>query len=217
MTAITKPEKSSTVLVVNDIQASRSHLERLVTEVDYHCLQVSSGMAALQCIDAQRADLVILDLLMPDVDDFEITRQIRKRVTDKLLPVIMVSSLEGDEHFIHAMSVGAADHLAKPVKPVKPAIFRAKLHHCQRVLGLQAKTAMLTQQQKAINEYIADPIVTIDSNANVFELNLTVRCRFITRLQNSELQFTWFVAPGELQGQSATGTVLPHFQSSPGM
>lgn len=175
MNAITKPEKSLTVLVVDDIQASRSHLARLVTEIGYHCLQVSSGMAALQCIDAQQADLVLLDLLMPDIDGFEITRQIRKRVTGKWLPVIVVSSLEGDEHFIHAMSVGAADYLAKPVKP---AILRAKLHHYQRVLGLQAKTAMLIQRQKAINEYIADPIITIDSNANVFELNLAARRLF---------------------------------------
>ena len=175
MNAITKPEKSLTVLVVDDIQASRSHLARLVTEIGYHCLQVSSGTAALQCIDAQQADLVLLDLLMPDIDGFEITRQIRKRVTGKWLPVIVMSSLEGDEHFIHAMSVGAADYL---VKPVKPAILRAKLYHYQRVLGLQARTAMLIQRQKAINEYIADPIITIDSNAKVFELNLAARRLF---------------------------------------
>jgi signal transduction histidine kinase len=175
MNTITKPEKSLTVLVVDDIQASRSHLASLVTDIGYHCLQVSSGMAALQCIDTQQADLVLLDLLMPDIDGFEITRQIRKRVTGKWLPVIVVSSLEGDEHFIHAMSVGAADYL---VKPVKPAILRAKLHHYQRVLGLQAKTAMLVQRQKAINEYIADPIITIDSNARVFELNLAARRLF---------------------------------------
>jgi signal transduction histidine kinase len=175
MNAVTKTQKSLTVLVVDDIQASRSHLARLVSEIGYRCLQVSSGMAALQCIDAQQADLVLLDLLMPDIDGFEITRQIRKRVTGKWLPVIVVSSLEGDEHFIHAMSVGAADYL---VKPVKPAILRAKLHHYQRVLGLQAKTAMLIQRQKAINEYIADPIITIDSSAKVFELNLAARRLF---------------------------------------
>ncbi len=105
--AIAKPEKYLTVLVVDDIEASRSYLAHLVTEMGYHCLQVSSGTEALQCIDAQQADLVLLDLLMPDMEGFEITRQIRKRVTGKWLPVIVVSSLEGDEHFIHAMSVGA--------------------------------------------------------------------------------------------------------------
>ncbi len=175
MNVMTMPEKFLTVLVVDDMETSRSHLVNLVTESGHHCLQVASGMEALQLIDAQQADLVFLDLLMPGIDGFEITRQIRKRVTAKWLPVIVVSSLEGDEHFIHAMSVGAADYM---VKPVKPAILRAKLQHYQRVLGLQAKTTMLMQQQKAINEYMADPIITIDSDGEVFELNLAARRLF---------------------------------------
>lgn len=175
LNSTTRPEKFLTVLVVDDIQASRDQLVKLVTEIGHDCLQAENGSQALQCIDTQQPDLVLLDLLMPDVDGFEITRQLRQRVVGKWLPVIVLSSLEGDEHFIHAMSVGAADYL---VKPVKPAILRAKLNLYQRVLGLQAKTAMLVQRQKAINEYIADPIITIDSEGKVFELNLAARKLF---------------------------------------
>lgn len=167
-----RPENSLSVLVVDDIEASRTYLVSLVSDIGHTCLQAGSGIEALQCIDSQPVDIVLLDLLMPDVDGFEITRQVHTRVTGKWLPVIVLSSLEGDEHFIHAMSMGAADYL---VKPVRPAILRAKLRQYQRVLGLQARNAILAQQQKAINEYIADPILTIDGDGKLFELNRAAR------------------------------------------
>lgn len=170
-----RPDELLTVLVVDDIDASRTQLVDLVTDIGHHCLQSANGREALQCIDAVKVDIVLLDLLMPDVDGFEITRQIRQRITGKWLPVIVLSSLEGEEHFIHALSVGAADCL---VKPVRPAILRAKLRHYQRVLSLQTRTAMLAQRQMAINETIADAIITIDSGANVCELNRSARQLF---------------------------------------
>lgn len=170
-----RPDEQLTVLVVDDIEASRTLLVDLVTDIGHHCLQATNGMQALECIDTTQVDIVLLDLLMPDVDGFEITRQIRQRIVGKWLPVIVLSSLEGDEHFIHALSVGAADCL---VKPVRPAILRAKLRHYQRVLTLQARTAMLAQRQMAINETIADAIITIDSAAKVCELNRSARQLF---------------------------------------
>ncbi len=164
-----------TVLVVDDIETSRNHLVELVTDIGYHCIQAASGGEALQHIDFTHVDIVLLDLLMPDLDGFELTRQLRKRVTGTWLPIIVVSSLEGDEHFVHALAVGAADYL---VKPVRPALLHAKLRHYQHVLALQAHTATLAQRQKAINETIADAILTIDSKGQVCEFNRAARQLF---------------------------------------
>lgn len=172
MESADRPENSLSVLVVDDIDASRNYLAGLVTDIGHLCHLAGSGSEALQCIEGLQIDIVLLDLLMPDVDGFEITRRIHASVVGKWLPVIVLSSLEGDEHFIHALSMGAADYL---VKPVRPAILRAKLHQYQRVLGLQAKNAVLAQQQKAINEHIADPILTIDRDGKLFDLNRAAR------------------------------------------
>lgn len=127
---------SLTVLVVDDIAAAREQLVQIVCALGYHCISASSGAEALQSIDLNDPDVVLLDLLMPDMDGFEISATIRDQITHKWIPVIAVSSLQGDDHFIHALSKGASDYL---VKPVKPALLQAKLQHYQKVLSLQTK------------------------------------------------------------------------------
>jgi signal transduction histidine kinase len=175
MESVTQPEEQLTVLVVDDIEAAREHMAQMVIDIGHQCISVASGADALQCIDSRHIDIVLLDLLMPDIDGFEVAREIRRRVAGKWMPVIVVSSLEGDEHFVRAIAMGAADYM---VKPVRPAILRAKIRHYQRILRLQAKTAMLAHRQHAINEHITDAIITIDSDAKVCELNRAARILF---------------------------------------
>ena len=160
------------VLVADDIEASRLAVVALVESLGHGCEQASSGAQALRCIDEDPPDIVLLDLLMPDLDGFEVTRLIRERVTDKWLPVIATSSLEGDEHFIHALSMGADDYL---VRPVKPAILRAKLRQYHRVLALQASLAELALRQSAIHQHMADAVITVDGSGGICEVNLAAR------------------------------------------
>jgi len=145
----TPPAESLTVLVVDDIAAAREQMVNVVRSMGYRCIAAASGYEALQSIDADRPDIVLLDLLMLDMDGFEISRLIREQVTQKWLPVIVMSSLQGDEHFIHALSMGAADYL---VKPIRPALLQAKLQHYQNVLALQAKANMLARMK---DEFLA--------------------------------------------------------------
>ena len=131
-----------TVLVVDDISATRRQMTEQVNALGYHCIAAASGQDAMQCIDAQKPDIVLLDLLVPDLDGYAICQQARDRLTDLWLPVIVMSALEGEAHLIHALAMGAADYL---VKPVCPAMLRAKLRHYQSVLALQAKAATLAR------------------------------------------------------------------------
>lgn len=160
------------MLVADDIETSRLAVVALVESLGHVCVQASNGEQALRCIDEEQPDIVLLDLLMPDLDGFEVTRRIRERVTDKWLPVIATSSLEGDEHFIHALSMGADDYL---VRPVKAAILQAKLRQYQRVLALQANLAALARRQSAIHEHMADAVITVDGSGSICEVNLAAR------------------------------------------
>ena len=90
------------VLVADDIEASRLHLCQLVQDCGHQAFGVDSGKAALAQILAQSPDLVLLDLLMPDMDGFAVTQTVRALVSERWLPVIVTSSLEGEQHFIHA-------------------------------------------------------------------------------------------------------------------
>jgi signal transduction histidine kinase len=168
-------EKSLKVLVADDIQTSRLELLQIVRDLGHETIEAVSGEEALRLIELHRPSVLLLDLLMPGMDGFEVARAVRKRTTGKWLPVIVLSALQGDEHFSHALASGADDYLHKPVNP---SILRAKLRQYQRVLSMQARLSRIAQRQHAIHEHIADAIVTIDAQGGVCELNRAARALF---------------------------------------
>jgi PAS domain S-box-containing protein len=157
------------ILVADDIEESRVHLCSMVRQSGHEAQGVNSGTAALAQALQQKPDLVLLDLLMPDMDGFEVTQKLRTLVTDRWLPVIVTSSLEGEEHFIHALQSGADDYLVRPINPV---LLDAKLRHYARVLGLQSRLAVLAQRQRDIHDNILDAVITMDGIGTIEESNL---------------------------------------------
>lgn len=160
------------ILVVDDIISSRRALCALVTELGHRAIGADSGHAALSLVQKRLPDLVLLDLLMPDMDGFEVSRRMRGLTGGRWVPVIVTSSLQGEEHFIHALDNGADDYLPRPVNP---ALLRAKLRHYSRVLGLQSQLSTLAQRQQSILDNILDPVVTLDADGLVEEFNLAAQ------------------------------------------
>lgn len=163
------------VLVADDILSSRQELLHIVRSLGHEAMEADSGAAALHLIDTLQPDVLLLDLLMPGMNGFEVARAIRKRENGKWLPVIVLSALRGDAHYAQALASGAADCL---LKPVNPAILSAKLRQYQRVLSLQSSLSLMARRQHAIHEHIADAIVTIDAQGRVCELNRAARALF---------------------------------------
>lgn len=157
------------ILVVDDIRESRRALCALVTELGDVPVGADSGHAALELLQQQPIDLVLLDLLMPDMDGFEVTRRMHALTTDRWLPVIVTSSLQGEAHFIHALESGADDYL---LRPVSPGLLQAKLRHYGRVLALQSRLSLLAQRQRDILDNILDPVLTFDAGGRLAEANL---------------------------------------------
>ena len=177
------PHPAMKVLVADDIPASRQDLLQIVRDLGHEAIEADCGEAALQLIETQKPDVLLLDLLMPGMNGFEVARAISRRVTGTWLPVIVLSALQGDEHYAHALASGAADCL---LKPVNPAILQAKLLQYQSVLSLQASMSLMAQRQHAIHEHIADAIITLDQNGRISELNRAARQLFA--LDDSQVQ-----------------------------
>jgi signal transduction histidine kinase len=156
------------ILVVDDIRESRRALCALVSDLGHSATGADSGRAALDRMRERPPDLVLVDLLMPELDGFELTRQLRRLTGERWLPVIATSSLQGDEHVIQALRSGADDYLSRPVNP---ALLEAKLRHYGGVLALQARHASLAQRQRDILDNILDPVLTLDATGRVEELN----------------------------------------------
>lgn len=157
------------ILVADDIPATRLQLTDMLKGLGHEVLAVDSGQAALKAVDQSSPDLVLLDLLMPGLDGFEVASRLRESVTERWLPVIVMSSLEGEEHLIYAHSNGADDYL---VRPVSPNMLQAKLHHYARVLGMQNRLAGLVHRQRVIHDNIMDAVITMDEFGVIQESNL---------------------------------------------
>ncbi len=156
------------ILVADDIPSSRTQMTDMLKSLGHQVIAVESGEAALQAVAKSSPDLVLLDLLMPGLSGFEVARQIRDTVTDHWVPVIVMSSLEGEEHLIYAHSNGADDYL---VRPVSPGMLEAKLRHYARMLGMQNRLLGLARRQKVINDNIMDAVLTFDETGVVREFN----------------------------------------------
>ena len=106
--------KQFRVLVVDDEQRILKFLELKLKASGYGVLTASSGAEALEQVQAQEPDLVVLDVLMPKKDGFETLKELRAFSS---VPVIILSAKETDTDKVRGLKLGADDYLAKPFSP----------------------------------------------------------------------------------------------------
>jgi two-component system KDP operon response regulator KdpE len=99
------------VLIVDDEAAIRRFLSVALSGQGFIVSEAANGMQALQVLTVERADLVILDLGLPDIDGVEVTRRLREWTT---VPVIILSVREQEADKVAALNAGADDYLTKP-------------------------------------------------------------------------------------------------------
>jgi DNA-binding response OmpR family regulator len=126
------------ILAVDDEAAILQFIRIELTSQGFKVITAQSGEAALRLIDEQRPDLVLLDVLMPDMSGFEVLRIIRER---SLVPVIILTARRGGADRIRGLDMGADDYLAKPFNPEElTARVRAILRRSGGSGGSGAKT-----------------------------------------------------------------------------
>jgi DNA-binding response OmpR family regulator len=103
-----------TVLVVEDESSIASFVGLYLKNAGYRVRTVGTGEAALEQVDAERPDLIVLDLMLPDLDGIEVCRRIR-RGSD--IPILMLTARDEDVDKIIGLEVGADDYLTKPFNP----------------------------------------------------------------------------------------------------
>jgi CheY-like chemotaxis protein len=102
-----------TVLVVDDGRDARDMMALLLRLKGYHARTAEGGAQALAAIEADRPDLVLLDLTMPDMDGFEVLRRLRADPRHERLPVVMFSGIGDPKVADEARRLGAADFVLK--------------------------------------------------------------------------------------------------------
>ena len=109
------PKTRQTVLVVDDNEKLTALFARLLTEAGYAVEIAHDGLTALMMAAKLQPDVVLLDVMLPEVDGFEVCRRIKEAYATRLTPVILVTSLAAREDRIAGLAAGADDFLNKPV------------------------------------------------------------------------------------------------------
>jgi len=103
------------LLVVDDNPDDRDMMQRRLSKLDYEVSVAADGVQALEMIDAESFDLVMLDVTMPDIDGLEVLRRLRTTRSATELPVIMVTASLAMATQVMAIQLGANDYIIKPV------------------------------------------------------------------------------------------------------
>lgn len=108
-----KPAKAITVLVVDDEESIRTLLRIALQRYGYTVHTASNGTAALALFAHSPVDLVLLDILMPEMDGYTLCSQLRQRSD---VPIIMLSALNRPDEIVYGFSLGADDFISKPLR-----------------------------------------------------------------------------------------------------
>jgi DNA-binding response OmpR family regulator len=106
-----------TVLVVDDERDTNDILASLVQARGFEPIQVYSGAQAIAAVSERRPDLILLDLMLPDVNGFELCDRLKRDRETNLIPIVMVTALQDAHHRAAGVRVGANGYLIKPFAP----------------------------------------------------------------------------------------------------
>lgn len=131
------------ILVVDDYLLNRMQLQRTLEQQGHTVALAENGRQALEMLEEGRFDLVLLDILMPEMDGFEVLARLKGDPARRDLPVIVISSLDEMESVIRCIAMGAEDFLPKPFDPL---LLRARLGACLEKKRLRDQEVEYLQQ-----------------------------------------------------------------------
>ena len=108
-----------TILAVDDQELNLAILEDYLVPLGYRVIKARNGREALEQIQSARPDLVLLDIMMPEIDGYEVCRRVKENPESRDIPVVMVTSLEGTDDLVKALESGADEFLTKPVNDIE--------------------------------------------------------------------------------------------------
>jgi len=107
-------ERASIVLIADDDPSIRLVLRHTMEQSGYQVVEAANGLEAVQAVIRQSPDLILMDAVMPEMDGFRATQEIKKIIECEAVPILMATSLDDDQSITRAFDVGACDYITKP-------------------------------------------------------------------------------------------------------
>ncbi|OBV40976.1 PAS domain S-box-containing protein/diguanylate cyclase (GGDEF) domain-containing protein [Janthinobacterium psychrotolerans] len=152
------------ILIVDDAPANLELLRKLMSEQGYQVYVALSGERALAIAERAQPDLILLDVVMPDMDGFETCHQLKQNPLTRRIPVIFMSARTGTDDVVAGFDIGAVDYIGKPLR--MPEV-------CARVRAqLQMRSNSNTQEEQAerlrtIVNHMAEGLLIIEADGRI--------------------------------------------------
>jgi len=139
-------EKKS-ILVVDDTQQNVQVLSQMLRDAGYSVMAAFNGKDALKMLERREPDLILMDVMMPEMDGFETTRQLKSVPRWNEIPVIFLSALSDTESKLRAFESGGVDYITKPFQQ-QEVLARMELHLSLRELQHEKEAYIHQLQEK---------------------------------------------------------------------
>jgi adenylate cyclase len=150
------------VLVVDDLPQNVKLLDAILSPRGFTVITASSGREALEKVAASPPDIVLLDIVMPEIDGYEVCRRLRSDPATSFLPVVMITA-SGSQERIGAIEAGADDFVVKPFDQAEllarvRSLMRIKRYHDT----VEAQAAELSEWNRTLEARVAEQVEQID-------------------------------------------------------
>ena len=146
--------KSATILVIDDTPDNIRLLSAILTEHDYKVRKAISGQTALSTIEKSPPDLILLDIMMPDMNGYQVCQSLKKQNSTRDIPIIFISALDGIVDKVKAFEMGGVDYITKPFHDGE-VLARIETHltlRKQKIILQSQAQRMIQQNQKLRRE-----------------------------------------------------------------
>ncbi|MGQ9686027.1 MAG: PP2C family protein-serine/threonine phosphatase [Thiobacillaceae bacterium] len=128
--------KALDILVVDDVLPNLDLLDQFLSQAGHRVIAANSGLQAVEMFRTHQPELVLMDVMLPDISGLEATRRIRALAAERWVPILYVSALHEREQVVQGLAAGGDDYLTKPVDL---ALLDAKIRAMQRIADMQSR------------------------------------------------------------------------------
>jgi PleD family two-component response regulator len=168
------PHAGADILVVDDTRENLRLLVRLLVERGYKVRPASNGRMALTAAQIAPPHLILLDIMMPELDGYQVCEALKAEEKTRHIPVIFISALHETEEIVRGFTAGGVDYITKPFQAEEVL---ARVHNHLSLRKLQQELEEKNQQLQAQNEHLQEALANVKTLSGL--LPICANCKKI--------------------------------------